>query len=275
MLSVLCAMSLAAGLTLAVAGGGKPGSLSLGPRISPVRAATANRARAAAWIAQQVSPDVTVSCDTGMCGQVRKSGFPAIRLKALPSAAGHPLGSGVVVSTPAVRKQFGGRLAAVYAPLVIAAFGSGAERVDVRAVAPDGAAAFRSRLASERSYRISAGSQLVRNKNIHASPAARAALRAGQVDPRLFATLSVLASGMPIQLVAFDDLPPGASSAVPLRGAEIGVTSPAALSAVLAFLHAQRPPYLPAVAAVTRSASGQSLVTFRFDVLGFMGVGGP
>lgn len=274
-LGVLCAMSFVAGLVLAVAGGGKPGSLTLGARLSPMRAATANRARAAAWIARQVSPDVTVSCDPGMCEQVRKSGFPATRLKALPPPPGHPLGSSVVVSTPAVRRQFGARLAAAYAPLVIAAFGSGAERVDVRAVAPGGAAAFKSRLAAERADRISAGAQLMRNKNIHASPAARAALRAGQVDSRLFATLSVLASEMPIRLVAFDDLPPGGSSAVPLRGAEIDVTSPAARSAVLAFLHAQRAPYLPAAASITRGASGQSLVTFRFDALGLVAVGGP
>jgi hypothetical protein len=274
-LSVLCAMSFLAGLTFAVAGVGQPGLLTPGPPLSPMRAATASRARAAAWIAQQVSPDVTVLCDPEMCGQVQKSGFPASRLRALRRAPGGSLGSGVVVSTPALRDQFGARLAAVYAPLVIASFGSGAERVDVRAVAPNGAAAFRSQLASEHTYRISAGSQLVRNKDIQASPAARAALRAGRVDFRLFATLSVLASEMPVRLVAFDDLPPGASSAVPLRGAEIGAASPAALSAILAFLHAQRAPYLPAVAAITRSASGQSLVTVRFDALGLMPARGP
>jgi len=181
---------------------------------------------------------------------------------------------GVVVSTPAVRNQFGARLAAVYAPLVIAGFGSGAERVDVRAVAPDGAAAFKSQLISEHAYRSSAGSQLARNKNLHASSAARAALPPGQVDSRLLATLSVLASEMPIRLVAFDGLPPGASSAVPLRGAELGAASPASLSAILAFLHAQQAPYLPAVAAMIRSASGQSLVTVRFDALSLMAAGG-
>ena len=274
-LSVLCAMSFLAGLTFAVAGVGQPGSLTPGPRLSPTRAGTASRAQAAAWIAQQLSPNVTVLCDPEMCGQVQKSGFPATRLTALRRTPGGSLGSGVVVSTPALRNQLGARLATVYAPLVIASFGSGAERVDVRAVAPDGAAAFRSQLASEHTSRISAGSQLVRNKNIQASPAARAALQAGQVDPRLFATLSVLASQMPIRLAAFDDPPPGASSAVPLRGAEIGAASPVALSAILAFLHAQHAPYLPAVAAITRSASGQSLVTVRFDALGLMAAGDP
>ena len=101
-----------------------------------------------------------------------------------------------------------------------------------------------------------------------------AALRAAQVDSRLLGTLSVLASEMPIRLVAFAGLPPGASSAVPLRGAEIGAASPAARSAILTFLHAQQAPYLPAVAARTRNDSGQSLVTVRFDALGLMAVSG-
>jgi len=54
-----------------------------------------------------------------MCGQVQKSGFPVARLRSLPPMHGDSLGSGVVVSTPAVRNQFGARLATVYAPLVI------------------------------------------------------------------------------------------------------------------------------------------------------------
>jgi hypothetical protein len=239
-------------------------------------AAMANRARAAAWVAQQVSPDVTVSCDPRMCGQVRGEGFPAARLMDLLPAASNPLGSVVVVATPALRSQFGDRLASVYAPVVIAGFGSGADRVDVRAIAPDGAAAFRSQLAAQHASLVSAGEQLLRNKNIHMSPTARASLLAGHVDSRLLATLSVLAAQMPVRLAAFDAAPPGASPAVPLRGAQIGGASPAARSAILAFLHAQQSPYRPAVAtARSRNTDGRSLVTVRFDASGLMGPGSP
>ena len=69
--------------------------------------------------------------------------------------------------------------------MVLASFGSGAARVDIRVVAPDGAAAFKAQLASEHLHLVSAGMQLLRNKNIEASPAVRAPLLAGQVDPRL------------------------------------------------------------------------------------------
>jgi hypothetical protein len=235
-------------------------------------AAMANRAQAAAWVAQQVSRDVTVSCDPRMCAQVRKEGFPAARLMDLRPAASNPLGSGVVVATPSLRNQFGDRLGSVYAPMVIAGFGSGADRVDIRAIAPDGAAAFRSQLAAQHASLASAGGQLLRNKNIRASPAARAALRAGRVDSRLMATLSVLAAQMPVRLAAFDAAPPGASPAAFLRGAQIGGASPASRTAILAFLRAQRPPYRPVVATASGTGAG-SLVTVRFDAPGLTGPG--
>ncbi len=157
---------------------------------------------------------VTAACDPPMCGQVRDQGVPAARLRTFPLAASHPFGSGLVVVTPAVRARFGARLAAAYAPLVIARFGTGSARVDVRVAAPDGPAAFRSRLASGHAAAISAGRQLLRNRNLRATARVRAALLAGRVDSRLLVTLSALASQLPVRLVALGDLPPGASSAV-------------------------------------------------------------
>jgi hypothetical protein len=77
-------------------------------------------------VTQQVSPDVTVWCDPGMCQQLRLDGFPAGRLKPLGSGVRALLGSGIVVATPAVRGQLGSTLAAGYAPQVIASFGAGA-----------------------------------------------------------------------------------------------------------------------------------------------------
>ena len=258
-LGALCALSIVTGGALAAAGVGRPGPFA------PTPTASVNRALAAGWVEQQVSPDVTVSCDPAMCQQLRENGFPAARLKPLPSASRGALGSGLVVATPAVRQQFGTALAAADAPLVIAGFGSGAGRVDVREIAPDGAAAFRAQLASEHAALVTAGRQLLQDRNVQAAPATRAVLLKGWADSRLLATLSVLATGMPIRLVAFGDLPPGASSAVPLRSAQISATSAAGVRAILAFLHAQQGTYRPAQVAVARTAAGQSLVTVRFD----------
>jgi hypothetical protein len=237
--------------------------------------AAADRHGAAMWIAQQVSPSVIVSCDPEMCAELQASGFPAAQLMQLDPTAPDPLGSAVVVATPAIQRQFGSRLASVYAPLVMASFGAGAERVDVRAVAPDGSAAFESKLAAQRVSRVSAGRQLLQNKHVQASATARAELEKGRVDPRLLVTLAALAAQLPVRLVAFYDASPGASPDVPLRGAEIGAAASAGLTTMLAFLTAQRPPYQPAVARIAQGAGGQSVITVRFDALGLMGIPGP
>jgi hypothetical protein len=227
--------------------------------------ATANQAQAAAWVAQQVSPGTVVSCDPATCGQLRQDGFPATRLMTLGPATQNPLASGVVIGTQAVRDEFGASLAAVYAPLVLAGFGSGANRVEVRATAPDGVAALEAVVSAQQASARSAGQQLLRNRTVQATPAARQALLEGRVDARLLANLSVLSSQWPFKLVAFDDAPPGASPAVPLRGVQLSATSAAGRSAILAFLHAQRGMYRPAMAAAASDGSGQSVVTARFD----------
>ena len=131
----------------------------------------------------------------------------------------------MVIGTRAVRDEFGTRLAAVYAPLVLAGFGSGADRVEVRATAPDGVVALEAAVSAQQASARSAGQQLLRNRTVQATPAARHDLLEGRVDARLLANLSVLSSQWPIRLVAFDDAPPGASPAVPLRGVQLSATS--------------------------------------------------
>ncbi len=278
-LSALVAMALGAGVTLAFTQRGPEQAASSpgnsGSASNALQVAAADRHQAAVWIAQQVAPSVVVACDPEMCNELQNSGFPAGQLMELQPSAPDPLGSLVVVATPVIRNQFGTRLASVYAPLVIAGFGSGAERVEVRYVAPDGTAAFESQLAADQKARIAAGAQLLTNKHVQASAAARKALVAGQVDPRLLITLSALAHQMPLRLVAFDDPSPGVSSDVPLRGAEIGAATSAGLPAMVAFLSAQQSQYAPAVARVTQVAKGRSVVIVRYDAPGPMGLGGP
>ena len=277
-LSALVAMALGAGVTLAFTQRGPEAAVSQPgnhvPGAGALQAAAANRHQAAVWIAQQVAPSVAVGCDPEMCNELQQSGLPAGQIWEVEPSAPDPLGGVLVVATPVIRNQFGARLASVYAPLVIASFGSGAERVDVRYVAPDGTKAFQSKLAADLTNRIVAGRQLLTNKHVQASAAARRALLAGQVDPRLLVTLSALAHQLPLDLVAFDDPSPGASSDVPLRGAELGAAASAGLPAMVAFLSAQQSQYAPAVARITQVANGKSVVTVRYDAPGPMGLGG-
>ena len=171
------------------------------------------REQAAAWVASQVSGDVIVACDPAMCSALLARGVLAGNVLILRSAASDPLGSDIVLATAAVRSQFGGRLASVYAPSVIASFGSGALRIDVRAVAPDGAAAFRTELAADMAARRAAGRQLLGNSQISASAAARAALASGQPDARLLITLAAMAAAGPVRIESFGDSGPGAARA--------------------------------------------------------------
>ena len=238
-----------------------------------LQAAAANRDRAAAWIAQQILPSVLIGCDPLMCQALEAANVSASRLSVVLPSAPDPLGVEVIVATPALRSQFGPRLTTVYAPLVLASFGSGAQRIDIRYLAPGGTAAFEASLASAKRARIEAGRQLLRNKNVHASAQARGALLAGNVDPRLLITLGLLAHEIPMRLVLFDDPSPGASSAVPLRGAEIGASASAGLSAMLAFL-AQQTTYQPSQYREARIASGQ-VVTVQYDAPGPLGLNGP
>jgi hypothetical protein len=235
--------------------------------------AAADRNQAAAWIAQQILPSVLIGCDPLMCQALEAANVSASRLSVIQPSAPDPLGVEVIVATPALRSQFGPRLAAVYAPLILASFGTGAQRIDIRYLAPGGTAAFEASLASAKRARIQAGQQLLGNKNVQASAQARGALLAGNVDPRLLITLGLLAHEMRVQLVLFDDPSPGASSAVPLRGAEIGASASAGLSAMLAFL-AQQTTYQPSQYRETRIASGQ-VVTLQYDAPGPMGLNGP
>jgi hypothetical protein len=224
-----------------------------------LQAAIATRAAAARWVAAQVGASAIVSCDPAMCAALQASGVAASRLVVLGTSAPDPLGSDLVIATPALRSQFGARLASVYAPSVIASFGSGVGRIDIRAVAPGGTAAYNSELAADLSARVAAGRQLIGNHRITMPAAAKAALRAGQVDSRLLGMLAALAAQLPIHVLAFDDPSPGASAAIPLRGAEIapahaGSHAAARLRTMLSFLQAQRLPFLPMQAAVVRKS---------------------
>jgi hypothetical protein len=273
-LSALVAMALGAGVTLAFTQRETVSTHVGAPAPNAMQVAQADRQKAAVWIAREVASNIVVGCDLQMCNQLQKSGFPGARLMQLQPTSPDPLGSQLVVATPVIRNQFGTRLASVYAPLVIASFGSGAERVDVRFVAPDGTKAFEAELATDRKARMAAGGQLLANNHVQASAGARNALLAGRVDPRLLVTLGTLAGLMPIQLVAFDDPSPGASPDVPLRGAKIGAATAAGLPAMVTFLKAQQDQYAPAVASITQIADGQHVVTVRYDAPGPMGLEG-
>jgi hypothetical protein len=206
-----------------------------------------------------------------MCSALQVHGLATGSLLVLRPAAPDPLGSDVVVATAAVRSQFGSRLASVYAPGIIASFGSGELRIDVRAVAPDGAAAYLAALSADVAARRVAGRQLLRNPRISVPAAARNELLTGEVDIRLLTTLATLAAAGPVQVRSFGDGGPRASPGLPLRTAEVAARAAATtrgasgLRNMLAFVRAQRPPYLPAHTRIVAGSAGASVLRIEFS----------
>jgi hypothetical protein len=256
---------VASGLAVAITRQASTGPAAAGGEAAQAGALTSPGAGAAAtWVARQVSRDAVVGCDPGMCRLLRARGFPAGGLLVLgPGAPGLRL-CDVIVATQAAGKVLGSRLEAEYAPAVIAGFGSGRARIDIRAVAPRGATAYRAALAADWAARRKAAAQLVTSPRIHAGGAARQQLLTGKVDSRLLITLASLAVSYPVNVMSFGDAGPGAAAAMPLREMEIaGTGSPAYRAAELQHIRssvlAQHSVFLPGHVSLVRLAGGAAL----------------
>ena len=266
--TLVLALAGAAVIVLWLAGGltGTPSRAARVPAAGPgpPSPAAGAQAEAAAWIAGQVSGDAIIACDPGMCAALQEQGVAAGRLMPLRSAAASPVGASVLVISPSA----GGQLVGQYAPALIASFGSGRNRVEVRAVEPGGASAYRAALRADLAARRAAGSQLLRNSDIRFTGPDATQLRAGDVDTRLLATLAALASQYSFRVTEFGDASPGA----PVLFREVIITSVGrGLAAALAIVRAQNPPYLPAHAA----AVGQTGLSIEFAAPSPLGLLSP
>ena len=133
----------------------------------------------------------------------------------------------------------------------------------MRAVAPDGAAAYRTALAADLQARRAAGPQLLGDPRVSVLAPARIQLADGSVDARLLITVAALAAAEPVRILGFADAGPGSSSGTPLRTAEF-VAPERTAQAMLAFVRAQRPLYLPARSSLSRGPDGQWTLTIQF-----------
>jgi hypothetical protein len=234
------------------------------------RQEAADRQQAAVWVAQQVSQDVTVSCDKVMCAALAARGFPSRDLVVLGPAMSDPVPSVVVVDTAAVRDMFGTSLATAWAPAVLASFGTGTAEITVRVVAPHGAGAYQKALDGDLAIRKRFGAALLNDAQITLSTAARNQLAAGQVDSRLPVALASVAAHQPIYILSFGNIGPGASAGIPLRFADLAgnnqaahMSSSAYARAVRASLSAVNAPLRP-VRTVTAQEEGRTVLRVEF-----------
>jgi hypothetical protein len=228
---------------------------------SPAGVAQA-QAQAAAWIAGQVNADAIIACDPAMCAALQAQGVTAGRLMPLHAGAANPHGATVMVTSASADSQ----LASRYAPAVIATFGSGSARIDVRATEPGGSAGYESALRADLAARKSAGAQLLKNSHIQFTAQDAAQLRAGAVDSRLLATLAALASQYAFGVAEFGGTSPGVQVlfrdvTITPKGTRDGT---AELAAIIALVNEQHPPYLPAHATIIYAPAGQAALRIEF-----------
>jgi Protein kinase domain len=233
-------------------------------------AVTEARKQAVTWILGQVSQAAVVSCDPQLCGELVSAGFPSANVLSLGPGSNDPLGSALVVATGPIRAHFGSRLASVYAPAVIASFGSKTARIDIRLVYPGGAVKYEADERTALPDRKTAGAQLLANSNIKASAAARAQLLSGDVDPRLPQLLAIMAGRHPVYIVDFAGQSPGGGPASLLRSVDLAtvdgaahMTSSAYLGWMQTFIDAQRAQYHPSVQQLPLN-TGQTVLRIGF-----------
>lgn len=251
------------------AGRGTPGRSGAGSA-RPAGPAVLSR-HAAAWVAAQVGT-ATISCDPAMCQALKSRGMPDGQLRELRRGTTDPLGSAVIVATPVLRSQVGSRLSSVYAPGLLARFGSGSQQVQVRALAPHGAAAYMSLAKADLAARKMSGTQLAQSPRIVIPAAARRQLAGGEVDSRLMTVLTGLAASYPVHIVAFGDSGP-VTDVAPFRSAELAGSN---LKAMRAILGAQQSPFRVAHATFLRLRAGQTVLRIDFtapSTFGLLGSG--
>jgi hypothetical protein len=214
------------------------GTAALSPAL--LRQEAVLRAEAAAWVAQQVSPGVTVSCDPAMCAALTEHAFPGRNLLVLSPTSAEPLTSAVIIATSAVRGMFGSSLSTAMAPGVLASFGSGPAEITVRVVASRGVAAYRAALRADQAARKTNGSALLNDSRITVSAIAHGQLAGGQVDSRLLLAVASLATNEPIDIVQFGNIGPGAGQGIPLRFADLASNDQAAHMTSAAYLRSLR-----------------------------------
>ena len=249
------------GMAFALAGPGTPPARPTGGRHAgtspPFDNETAVRNRAVIWIMHQVSRAAVVGCDAQVCTDLHSRGMPYANLLTLGPQSNDPLGADLVVDTATVRAQFRDRLH-VWAPAIIAAFGSGNARIEIRLEFPGGATSYRAVQGAYLRARKLADVQLLTNSSIKLSATATAQLRSGEIDPRLPELIALMVHYHPLQIVDFGDQSPGGGPASLLRSLDLAtadppahLTSSAYINWMRSFIRAQRSKYHPALTLVT------------------------
>jgi hypothetical protein len=242
------AIALVAAAAVVVAAGPIAVMLARHSPAPPDGSGSGLRNEAATWISQQVSPSDVVSCDLAMCQTLEAYGVSTGSLLVMNPGDDHIQNSEVVVSTAAIRRLFGNRLASYYAPTVLASFGSGKAKIDIRVVASHGAKVYLSQFHTDLLQREQTGAALATVSRLVLTAADKQQMVTGQVDSRILLIFTLLLQEKgSINVLGFGDSGPGASPNVPRRSVYLAETGAIAnMRSTLATLHQQHGNFRPA-----------------------------
>jgi len=253
-------------------------STAAGPSDGSADPASAADAQAAAWVAAYVGGGNAVACDVTVCGMLRARGFPTAALVVVQSSVAQVEGANVVVVTDFLRGKIGPLLDGFTAAEPLAVFSTDTSTVEVFPVALSGPSAYTAQLAADRAVRKDAGLQLLRNKRITVTAAARTALADGEVDIRVCTLLATLGGSHDVVVEAFTGAGPGAGPDVPVPGVVISgfdgagaVGASSAARQLQIIVKAQRPPYKPLSVGPVAAGTGNGLAVV-FDQPGSPGL---
>jgi hypothetical protein len=235
------AVVIVAAARLAAALSGHSSPPSNGQSTTLQRLEAANDSKAAAWVIAQVSKATLVSCDKQMCAALEARGFPRSDVVVLGPSSPYPLTSQLVIETATVRQLFGSSLASEYAPMVLTKVGSGAAAIEIRVIAPDGAAKYKRELAADQASRKRDSVALLQNTSrITTSSQAHTQMTAGEVDERVIVAVAALATAGPIYIVDFGNVATAEDSDVPDRYVDVALADKASHLSGSAYLSALR-----------------------------------
>ena len=157
----------------------------------------------------------------------------------------------VVVSVESVRalpNRYPEVRAALRSSVVLAVFGVGEDRVEVRKILPEGpdrTATTSAASGHDAAAAAEAGAELARNRSVDLTSAARRALVAGEVDKRIMTTLVAVAADRPVSVNSFTSDPAEAGTGAPYRSVAFRARSDDDARAIRRLLADQVPPHRP------------------------------
>lgn len=219
-------------------------------------ATLATFARAQTWMATNLARSARIGVDATAAHQL--AGTRRANIDLLSGDGTDWPSDTHILATPELRTEAAGNPAiagALASSRPIAAFGTGAARVEVREVAAEGATALERRWRQDVTDRVAAGAGLLRNPRVQEDPAPRAVLQRGGLDLRAMVLVGLLADNTDVRIVSITSDPAEAAAGMPARRVRMSIASPArSLAATLATMP---PTYRPSSVAVLPEGARQ------------------